>query len=420
MDIAEHKTRHRGRPAALPPVGRGWPGRAALLLVCLVLTACATSKPYRQGQKFAQAGDYDRAVLAFSKALNEDPQNVRYQMELSRARFRASQVHFDKAKKYLSSGRLELAIEELQAAVFLDASNDFAAIELEKAMVALAERREGRDPARELADMKARAKASLEPPKLDPSSNVPIVLKFNQEELSKIFDALSKASGINFLYDDRVELNKRVTVDQAGVAFEEALDLLMIQNKLFYKVHDPHTLIIIPDNRQKRQEYEDQVIKTFYLSNAEVKDVQTILRTLLDARKVAVNDQLNAITIKDTPDVVAVAEKLVENSDKAKAEVVVDVEIIEINRNTFQNLGIDISSSPLEQRDQSDRLRQFEQIPAVFLAFPPQPADEVAHALTARGRLRAVAVGRQPSLVADRCHQIVQKPRSRFARGAVA
>ncbi len=343
----EQEIHRRGRPGRHRPGPGGAVRLVGLVLICLVVAACATSKPFRQGQKYARAGDYDRAVLSFSKALNKDPQNVRYQMELSRARFRASQVHFDKAKKYLAAGRLELAVEELQAAVFLDASNDFAAIELEKAKVALAERRQGQDPAQELEEMKRRAKESLEPPKLDPSSNVPILLKFNNEELSKIFDALSKASGINFLYDDRVELNKRVSVDQAGVDFEEALDLLMIQNKLFYKVHDPHTLIIIPDNRQKRQEYEDQVIKTFYLSNAEVKDVQTILRTLLDARKVAVNDQLNAITIKDTPDVVAVAEKLVDNSDKAKAEVVVDVEIIEINRNTFQNLGIDITSSAL-------------------------------------------------------------------------
>jgi general secretion pathway protein D len=322
----------------------------AVLLLSLALAACVTAgakRTYKEGRKYAKAGDYDRAVLSYSKALNMEPTNLEYRMALSRARFRASQVHFDKGQKYMEAGRLELGVQEFQAAVFLDSSNDYAAVELQKAQLLLAERQSAEESIQELEDLKKEARKSLEPPKLNPASNVPIFLKFNDEQLGKIFDALSKASGINFLYDDRVELNKRVTVDQAGVTFEQALDLLMIQNKLFFKVHDPSTLIIIPDNRQKRQEYEDQVIKTFYLSNAEVKDVQTTLRTLLDARKVAVNDQLNSITIKDTPDVVAVAEKLVAGSDKAKAEVIVDVEIIEVNRNTFQNLGIDITTSAL-------------------------------------------------------------------------
>ncbi|MFQ5719741.1 MAG: secretin N-terminal domain-containing protein [Acidobacteriota bacterium] len=320
----------------------------AVLVLCLLVTSCNPArKPFKEGEHQAKAGDYDRAVLSFSKALNEDPGNEQYRLALSRARFRASQVHFDKAKRYLQSERLKLAVEELQAAVFLDPTNDFAAVELEKAEAALAEAEDARSAINDFEAMKRKARQTLDAPKLDPASNIQILLKFKDEELGKIFDALSKATGINFLYDDHVELNKRVSIDQANVTFEEAMDLLMIQNKLFYKVHNPTTLIIIPDTRQKRQEYEDQVIKTFYLSNAEVKDVQTILRTLLDARKVAVNDQLNAITIKDTPDTVAVAERLVQNSDKAKAEVIVDVEIVEFDRSTLQNLGIDITTSSL-------------------------------------------------------------------------
>ncbi|MCZ6650107.1 MAG: cohesin domain-containing protein [Acidobacteria bacterium] len=332
----------------------GDPGRHALrrhgavmVLLCLALAACISGSPYKLARKYDAVGDYDRAILQYSKALNQEPENARYQMDLRRARFRASQLHFDKAKKYLQAGRLELAIQELQVAVMMDTGNDYALIELQKAQAALRDRREAEAQIDDLEELKRKSRASLEAPKLNPASNVPIVLKFNDEALGKLFDALAKASGINFLYDDRVELNKRISVDQAGIDFEQALNLLMLQNKLFYKVIDQNTLIIIPDNRQKRQEYEDQVIKTFYLSNAEVKDVQTVLRTLLDARKVAVNDQLNSITIKDTPDVVAVAEKLVANADKAKAEVIVDVEILEINSNTFRNLGIDITTSAL-------------------------------------------------------------------------
>jgi general secretion pathway protein D len=118
----------------------------------------------------------------------------------------------------------------------------------------------------------------------------------------------------------------------------------MLQGRDFYKVLDENTILIAPDQRQKRQEYEDRVIKTFFLSNGDTKQVNTVLRQLLDARKVAENPELNSITIKDSPDVVAVAQKIIEANDKAKAELVIDVELVELNRSKTRDLGIDLSS----------------------------------------------------------------------------
>jgi general secretion pathway protein D len=138
-----------------------------------------------------------------------------------------------------------------------------------------------------------------------------------------------------------------MTIEIGSVTLEKALDILMLQTKNFYKVIDEHTLLIAPDNRQKRQELEDQVIRTFYLSSAETKQVVSVIRTLLNSRQVAENDALNSVSIKDTPDKVAIAARLIDSNDKSKGEVIIDVQLMEINRKTLSTLGIDLSSKSL-------------------------------------------------------------------------
>ena len=130
-----------------------------------------------------------------------------------------------------------------------------------------------------------------------------------------------------------------MTIDIGNVTLEQALDVLMLQTKNFYKVIDEHTLLIAPDTRQKRQEYDDQVIRTFFLSNADTKTVVTVLRSLLQSRQIAENSDLNSVTIKDTPAKIAIAERIINANDKSKGEVIIDVELIEINRTDDQDAG---------------------------------------------------------------------------------
>jgi general secretion pathway protein D len=288
-----------------------------------------------------EAENFDQAVLSFSKALAGKPGEIKYQVALARARLRASQEHFERGQKYLAAGQSEAAMAEIQQAVLLDPSNQYAANELAK-LIEEFKRKKGEPPS-EIERMKEKAKmAGRITPRLNPKSNIPIALKFKDETIKKVYDALSKATGVNFLYDERVDLNKKITVDLADVTFAKALDTLMAQNKHFFKVWDENTILIADDNQQKHKEYDDLVIQTFYLSNADVKDVQVLLRTLLDARQLAQNDRLNAITIRDTPERVQVAEKIIESNDKAKSELIVDVQLLELNRNLLQNLGIDL------------------------------------------------------------------------------
>ena len=145
-----------------------------------------------------------------------------------------------------------------------------------------------------------------------------------------------KASGINFIFDDKVAIDQPMTIDIGNVTLEKALDILMLQTKNFFKVIDDYTLLVAPDTRQKRQEYEDQVIRTFFLSNADTKTVVTVLRALLQSRQLAESPDLNSVTIKDTPAKVAIAERIIGANDKSKGEVLIDVELLEINRNPNQ------------------------------------------------------------------------------------
>jgi len=315
----------------------------AAVILPLVLAGCAASSVYKQGVKSAQRDSWDEAVLAFAKASAMKPDSSRYKISLEKAKQKASIVHFDKARKYLAADQLELAIGELQQTTVLDPTNEHASIELEKALLEWQKRRTNAEKT-DLEIAKEKAARELGAPKLNPASNIPIILKFKETERGKIYEALSKASGINFLYDTRLDLKKPVTVDLTNVTFESAMNTLMLMNKHFFKVIDENTILIAEDTQQKRREIEDEVIKTFYLSNADVKDVQTLLRTLLDARKIVQNTQLNAITIRDTPARVAIAEKIVESNDKAKAELLIDVELMEISRTVSKTLGINLSS----------------------------------------------------------------------------
>ena len=315
---------------------------AWVLLLALASAGCAASSAFRDGQQEAALGDWDRAVLAYAKATSIKPSVSRYQIALKKARLTSSQIHFEKGRKLMAAGQVEPAIAELQQATTLDPTNQHVQVELEKALIEWQRARDNVEKT-EMELMKERAKLDRGVPKLNPASNIPILLAFPNTEIGKIYEAMSKASGINFLYDTKLDLKKKVSIELTNVSFENAMNTLMLMNKHFFKVIDENTILLAEDSQQKRREIEDEVIKTFFLSNADVKDVQTLLRTLLDARKIVQNNQLNAITIRDTPNRVAIAQKIIESNDKSKAELIVDVELMEISRTVSKTLGISLS-----------------------------------------------------------------------------
>jgi general secretion pathway protein D len=321
-----------------------------LLIVAALLAGCASGGArgaYRAAESAAERELWDQAVLGYAKASALEPGDTRYKVALARAKLRASAEHFDRGKKYLTSGQLEMALHELQEAVILDPSNQYAITELEKANDLMSKKLKGPSDMERAQREAQRRAADLGPPRLVPSSIAPLVLRFPDSTVNDVYEAIAKGSGINIIYDEKVDLKKKLSVELANVTFEKAMDIIMLQTKHFYKVLDSHTIIIADDNRQKRTEYEDNVIRTFYLSNAETKDVQTLLRSLLESRRIAENADLNAITIKDTPEKIKVAERIIRANDKAKGEVVVDMELLEINRSDTRRLGFDLTTKAI-------------------------------------------------------------------------
>jgi general secretion pathway protein D len=319
------------------------------VLLAALVAGCAANVSFRKAQSAEVTGNWDEAVLRYLEALDNDPGNIKYRAALLRAKIKASQTHFEKGKQFEKANVLERALVEYQQATQLDPTNQYAAAQLEHVRRGLVAQRENR-PNDTIEKMKERTRgARPQPPLLNPRSTQPISLEFPQPvSIFQIYRALAQAFGINVLFDPNLK-DQEIAIDLKEVTAQAALETLMHAAGHFYKVIDEHTILIAADTPQNRRTYEDLVIQTFFLSNSEVKDMTTILRSLIDAKKIATNDQLNAIILRDTADKVKVAEKIIETNDKSKAEVVVDVELLQINTNRMTDLGLALSSYSVGQ-----------------------------------------------------------------------
>jgi len=314
----------------------------ALMIVAL---GCTTAKQTAgEGEDAFKHQNWDAAVYHYLQALAEDPDNVEYRMQLAFARQKAAQKHFDNGMMLRKLGRLLSARNELQMAIQLDPSNQYAEQVLEE-VIGEMEILSGPDGERDLERMKAEAReAKVKPPVLDPTSNEPITLNFPRPKpIKEIYSAIGKAYGFNVLFDPKLK-DDRLAIELRDLTAEQALEMVMQGAGHFYKVLDQHSIIIAEDTPQNRREYEDLVIKTFFLSNADVKEIDKLLRSLIEARRLSTNEQLNAITLRDTADKVAIAEKLIRINDKAKAEVLIDVEILIMATSKNSNIGTALST----------------------------------------------------------------------------
>ncbi|HEV7242013.1 MAG TPA: secretin N-terminal domain-containing protein [Thermoanaerobaculia bacterium] len=328
----------------------------ATLLIALLLSSCASYNAYKQAQAAEQSKDWDRAVAQYERAIEIDPDNRDYRLSLDRARREASRSHFEKGKVLRTEAsratgadqfRLaQLAATELQLVVKLDPTNQFAGVELTKAYQMIQDLQRAASESVSIDEIKKRAQANItkaQPPQLNPTSNEPISLTFSRDTpIKDIYKALGNAFGINVLFDQAVK-DDRITIELRDVTAQQALERVMQAGNHFYKVLDEKTIIVVPDNPQARRDYEDLVIRTFYLSNGDAEQVTNVVRTMIEARNVFPLKALNAITIRDTADKVRIAEKIIEANDKAKAEVVVQVELVQLDLNRIRDIGMAIS-----------------------------------------------------------------------------
>ena len=332
---------------------------AVVLIAALLGGGCAAKWAYRQGEDAAAAGEWDLAVARYTKAFDKDPKNIGYKIALETARINASGFHHDEAKKHLAAKDLEKAAESLQIASNYDPSNRSIADDLILVREEIRMRDDENRQRDQYDEMKARAEAIRLPmPVLSPRSPVPITLRFQDASLQKIFESLGRIAGVNILFDEGFR-DKKSSVTLTGVTFEEALEQLTFVNRLFYKVIDRNTLIIVPESRQKRVAYNELALRTFYLQNAEINDTVNLIKTLAKLTTVVGNPSLRAITAVGTLDQLAMAERIINLNDKARGEVVVEVKILEVNKTNLRQWGIDLSNysvgttfSPTGQEDE--------------------------------------------------------------------
>jgi len=327
---------------------RHTPGRLGMLVVvlaALLLPACGARWAYRQGKAEVKKGNWDLAVARLTKALEQDPENIGYKMALENTRMQASRYHHQEGMKALSANDLDKAAEELQIASNYDIGNRGAADDLAAVQRRIQKREDEKRRLSEFGEVKERAKARRFPvPILSPRSSLPINMNFPEQGLEKIFEALAKVSGVNILFDPDFR-DKKTSVKLKDVSFQEALDQITFSNRLFYKVIDRNTLIVVPESQAKRRVYDDIFLRTFYIQNAEMKEVETIVKTALGAQaKVVSNPTLGAINVIGTVDELALAERVIESNDKSKGEVMVDVRILEVGRNRLKQYGIGLAN----------------------------------------------------------------------------
>ena len=328
---------------------RAWRRTVAALTLLVAVGACTGYRNFRKAQLAEQNGDWDQAVLHYLELLERDPSNLSYRSGILRAKLRASQMHFSRAKEFHQAGALERAMLEYQQAVQLDPTNQYAQVELEKVRREIESARAG-ESLLTLEDLKRRTQSSRpQPPMLSPRETDAISLNFPKPvAIKNIYDAIAKAFGINILFDSKLR-DQQLAIELSEVMARDALEMLMRSANHFYKVLDEHSIIVAEDNPQNRRIYEDLVIQTFFLSNADPKESMTLLRSLVGAKNIASNDQLNAIVLRDTADKVKVAERILMTNDKARGEVVIDVELLQIETNKLQDLGISLSQYSISQ-----------------------------------------------------------------------
>jgi general secretion pathway protein D len=325
---------------------RGWTKVILCAGVGLMAAGCPKGKPdYQQGRKAENLQDYDAAYDFYQKALKEQPEDAEYQIKFNQARFEAGAFHIKQGVKLREQGNLQAAMGEFQRAAAMDPSSSMADQELRKTADMLAEQDHKAAAAEAATNAAAEAEqltlASM-PPEIKPLSRAPISLHM-VNDAKIVFDTIGKLAGLTVVYDADFPA-RRIPVDLNGVTLQQALDIVSMESKAFWKPVTENIIFVIPDQPQKRRDYEEQIVKTFYLSNTvqaqDLTEIVTGLRQLLDLKRLQQLNAQNAIIVRDTPDKLAIAEKMINDIDKARPEVVIQVQVLEARLDKMRNLGI--------------------------------------------------------------------------------
>jgi general secretion pathway protein D len=316
----------------------------SVALLSVTLAGCANAA-MKAGQQADMLKDYDRAVVEYTKALREHPDDRAAKQALDVAKIRAALDHYARARRYENSGRLDEALVELQVAYELNPGNADVDDALRNVRTQLRNKvAASKDGKTELQTLVEKSRELMPAGQELPAGiRMPDSLIFREANSRDVFTALGKIGSVNVIFDPQFR-PQPVTVDLRNSSFEEALKAVSTATRSFYRVTAQRTVTVIPDTAAKRQEYEEEIVRPFFLSNADLKETMDLLRVVIDARRVAPVTATNAIMIKDTPERVAAAGKIIAAIDKARPEVVIDVELLQVDRTRLREMGLQIAS----------------------------------------------------------------------------
>ena len=319
----------------------------AALLVCaaLLATACATANARRAAQLAESQQDFDRAVIEYTKLVQARPNDRTARASLEQAKLRASQAHFTTGRRLASMGRFEEALFEFQLAAELNPSNADVVEEMRLARAQLrAKVAVNEDGRTQLETLIATAlQAPLPGEQLPAGVTLPDTLMFRDASARTVLLAIGQYANLNIAFDPLYR-DQPITIDLRKASVAEALDSVTTTTRNFWRTSGQRTVTIVPDTPAKRREYEEEILQTFYLSNADLKETIDILRIVVDVRRIAPLTATNAITVKDTPERIAAVGRIISAIDKARPEVIIEVELLEIDRTRLKEYGLQVAT----------------------------------------------------------------------------
>jgi general secretion pathway protein D len=340
--------------------------------------------PMTHGDEMAQQGRWEEAIQFFREAVKQDPKNLEARLALARALWAASQDFVRLGNDAERDGRLDEAQAAYRNALGYNGDNQLALLGLERISRAkdiqerlgMARERMAKKEWR-AAQAEIRAVLRLDPEnaqakelrqevatqlakeapvsKLDTDaeklaqqlfSTKPVTLRFRDTDIKEVLEVFARTAGVNVFTDESLQ-PKRITTFFQNLPLREAFNLILVSNRLFAKRIAENTVIVIPDNPAKRQQYDELTVETFYLTDADAKVAVNLLRTILNTRQVFVNEKLNALVVRETPEKIELARKVLEANDRNVGEVEIDMEVLEVDRTAAQTLGLDISPRTL-------------------------------------------------------------------------
>lgn len=355
------------------PFARSWRLIAGALSVAWLLAACAPGgELMRSGKELIEQGKPEEGLSQIDKALALEPDNTEYRLLAMRQREAQLKKFIKQGDAARDASQLDEAQTVYQRALGLDAANNRARTGLDdveqlrrqkqrlddaESALAKGDRDQAEQRVRQvLADNPAHPRAlalrrqldeqpGAQPEAVEPVLKArlrkPVTLDFREANLKSVFDALSRSTGINFVFDRDVKPDIKVTLSISNLSVDDVIGVLTLTNQLERKTLNENTVLIYPNTAEKQKDYLELSLKTFYISNAEAKTVLTMLKAVLKTKDLYADDKLNTITMRDTPNAIRLAEKLIAAQDLAEPEVMLDVEVLEVKRSRMMEIGID-------------------------------------------------------------------------------